>query len=499
MVNVTTISVLKGGVKLSVGQVVVQACSFLRSVIMGRLMSPANVGIAATFAMTFYLLDMISNLAAETLLIQAKAGDHPSFENTAHLWQAARGLASAIILFVMAGSASSLFGDPQAKWAFRVLAVVPLISGFTHFDKSRVQRGMRFGPSVLVDVNSNVLVTLAALPLAYWLRDYSAMLWVLVTQAVCSTVGSHLVAERRYGWACDRLYARQILAFGWPLLVNGLLMFLIFQGDRFVIGTANQLFGKTVYSLGDLGVYSVAFGFTMAPTMMAIKVTGSLFLPVLSRVDGLGAQFDRRYLICSQSLSLLAAMISIPSIVAGGWLVALVYGQKYAAAAGFIGWLGAMWALRMFRVAPTVAATALGDTKNAMISNVARTAAFVGVLIVAAAGYGLAWIAACGFGGELLALVVCVWRLQSQHAVAASLCLKPSAVSAAGMAAAILTATWVRTAGWVSAFVVSPVLIAMVFITMLSVFPGLRPDILALLSRPKPPLSEQELQMEVEV
>jgi O-antigen/teichoic acid export membrane protein len=233
--------------------------------------------------------------------------------------------------------------------------------------------------------------------------------------------------------------------------------------------------------------------------MMAIKVIASLFLPFLSGVQGLRVQFDRRYLICSVVVSLLAAVISISFIVAGGWLVRLVYGQKYAAAAGFIGWLGAMWALRMFRVAPTIAATALGDTKNAMISNVARTAAFVGVLIVAAAGYSLAWIAACGFGGELLALLVCVWRLQRQHAVAASLCLKPSVVSAAGMVAAILAATWVRTAGWVSAFVISPLLVAMVCITMVSIFPCLRPDLLAFLSRPKPPLREQELQVEVEV
>jgi O-antigen/teichoic acid export membrane protein len=231
MLNMTTASVLKGGVKLSVGQIVVQACTFLRSVVLGRLMSPANFGIAATFAMTFYLLDMISNLAADTLLIQAKEGDHPSFENTAHLWQAARGLANAAVLLIMGGTTSHLFGDPQAKWAFQVLALVPLISGFTHFDKNRVQRDMKFGPIVLVDVSSNVLMTLAAFPLALWLRDYSAMLWILIAQALCNTVGSHLVAERRYGWAWDRLYARQILAFGWPLLINGLLMFLIFQGD----------------------------------------------------------------------------------------------------------------------------------------------------------------------------------------------------------------------------------------------------------------------------
>jgi O-antigen/teichoic acid export membrane protein len=495
-----TSKILRSGLNLSAGQIATQACSFLRSVILGRLISPANFGIAATFAMTFYLLDMISNLAADTLLIQSKEGDEQRFENTAHLWQAARGLANALVLFAVAGPVSRLFGDPQTKWAFQMIAVVPLISAFTHFDKSRMQREMNFGPAVFVDISSSVLVTLVALPLAWWLRDYRAMLWVLILQAAATVAASHWVAKRRYGWAWDPRHAKQILAFGWPLIINGLLMFFIFQGDRFVIGAANHIFRKTAYSLADLGVYSIAFALTMAPAMILIKVMGSLFFPLLSRVQDLQAQFDRRYLSCSQALSVTAAAISIPFIVSGGWLVTLIYGQKYAAAAGFIGWLGAMWAVRIFRVGPTIAATALGDTQNAMVSNIARTFAFVGVLFVAAGGFSMAWIAACGFGGELLALAVCVFRLQREHRVPAGICLKPCAVSAAGIViAGLLALLGIGGAGWVSAFVVSPALVIMVGVAMLLVFPGFRLDFIALVSRQKYSSSQEVVEVQAPV
>lgn len=493
-------SILKGGLKLAGGQVTTQACTFVRSVILGRLISPANFGIAATFAMTFYLLDMISNLAADTLLIQSQEGNDRTFENTAHLWQAGRGFVNAILLFVIAGRVSQLFGDPQAKWAFQVLAVVPLISGFTHFDKSRVQREMKFGPSVWVDVSSNVLVTLAALPLALWLRDYSAMLWLLVLQAVCGTVASFVVADRGYAWAWNPFYAKKIIAFGWPLTINGLLLFVIFQGDRFVIGAANHIFGKTNYSLADLGVYSITFALTMAPTMIVIKVTSSLFLPILSKFQNVRGQFDQRYLSCCQALSLMAVAISIPFIVSGGWLVTLVYGKKYAAAAGFVGWLGAMWAVRILRVGPTLAAMALGDTENAMVSNIARTMAFLGVLIVAATGHSLAWIAACGLGGELLALVTCAWRLEQKHQVSASICFKPAAVSAAGMAvAAGMAAAGIEKTGWIAGFVVSPALWGIVFLAMLLIFPSIRPDICTLFSKSSSSLSLEPAKVEAQV
>jgi O-antigen/teichoic acid export membrane protein len=476
-------SVLKGGLSLSAGQVASQACSFLRSIIFARLISPTNFGIAATFAMTYWLLEMISNLAADTLLIQSKEGDEQRFEDTAHLWQAARGMVNALLLLVVAGPVSRLFGDPQAKWAFQVIAVVPLISGFTHFDKSRFQREMKFGPAVLVDISSSALVTLIALPLGWWLRDYSAMLWVLILQAATTVAASHWVAERRYGWTWDRRYAKQILGFGWPLMINGILMLLIFEGDRLVIGAANHVFGKTTYSLADLGVYSVTFALTMAPTMMVIKVTSALFLPLLSSIQNLRVQFEQRYLSCCQVLTVMAAAISIPFISSGGWLVKLIYGDKYEGAANFIGWLAAMWAVRIVRVGPTLAAMALGDTENAMVSNITRTTAFVGVLIVAATGHGLAWIAACGFAGELLALATCIWRLQRAHQVRAAICLKPAGIVFVSMAvAAGLAVAGIEKAGW-GAFVVSSALLAMTWATMILAFPSLRLSLIALVSK----------------
>jgi len=479
-------SIFKSGLTLGFNQGFSQACAFLRNVIIARLLSPSDFGIASTFAITFFLIEMVSSLAADKLLIQAKDGDDPQFQNTVQLVLAWRGLMNAVLLFLLAGPISYLFGVPGARWAFRCLAIVPLIKGFTHLDPNRLQREMKFRPAVAVDVTSNILVTLAALPLGLWLRSYELMLWVLVAQAACSVILSHFVAERRYGWAWDARYLKQIFTFGWPLLINGLLMYVIFQGDRFVIGAAPRLFGKSPYTLADLGVYSVAFSLAMGPAMLVSNVSVSLFLPLLSRVQERRDQFERRYCVCAEVGSLVAALISIPLIVAGGWLVILIYGAKYAAAADFIGWVAAMWALRVLRAAPSVAAMARGDTRNAMVSNLVRSLALVGVLSVAAAGLPLSWIAACGFFGELLALAVNVGRLQRRHLVPAVLCLKPSLVCASGMAlAALAVFSGVPARGWVATLLVSSGIMMTVFLGMVYAFPRLRQDIRTIVSGPE--------------
>jgi O-antigen/teichoic acid export membrane protein len=434
----TRLSFLRGGLHLSTGQVISQAGSFVKNLIVARLVSPADFGIAAIFSLTFSLMEMISNLSAQMLLVQDGDGDNPRFENTAHFIHAARGLMNATIIFVLAGPVSHLFGAPQAKLAFECLALVPLIRGFYHLDINRFQRHMRFGPFVQVDSGSNLLVTLIALPLAFWLRNYWAMLWLLVAQSVCYLIGSHLVSERRYAWACDRFFTKRMFHFGWPLLINGLLLFGIFDGDRFVIGSAHRLFARSNYTLTDLGVYSVAFALAQAPSVTFGNICSSLFLPLLSRAQGLRTQFERRYMVCIQIVSLLAAIVAIGFILAGGKIVTSIYGHKYAAAGIYVGWLAAMWSVRVFRMAPTIAAMAYGDTRNAMVSNLARSSAVVGALLIAATGRSLVWIAVCGFLGELVALVVCVGRLQLRHGVPAKLCYRPFAVFSAGVGVSVL-------------------------------------------------------------
>lgn len=474
----------KSGLKLGANQGVVQFCAFVRNVILARLISPADFGIASIFAMTFYLMEMVSNLATETLLVQAEDGDESEFEASAHLLMASRGMVNGLLILVLSRPIAHLFGVPKASWAFALLACVPLLKGITNLDPSRLQRHMRFDPLILTNIIPTVVVTLLAYPLGKWLGDYSAMLWLLIIQTAVTMLVSHLVSERRYSWGWNREYARRFFKFGWPLLVNGLLLFLIFQGDRFVIGAAKQLFPRNDYSLGDLGVYSVAFALTLAPSMVVASVASQLFLPLLSRAQNDRAQFERRYAVCSQLVALASGLISIPFIVAGGSMVTIIYGVKYAAAAKFIGWLGAMQFLRTLRVAPTLAAMALGDTENAMYANIARTTAFVGVLIIAATGQDLRWIAACGFFGEILAFATCVLRLRKRQGLPTSIPTRPGAVVALGVVlGAVLAILGIQNLFWPYAITAAALVTAISLASMFAFFPVLRNGVVAALAR----------------
>jgi O-antigen/teichoic acid export membrane protein len=400
------------------------------------MISVQDYGIAAAFAMTFSLLELISSLALDKLLIQSPDGDETSMQRTAQFIQAMRGLSNGAILFLLGGIAARLFGIPQAAWSFRALALLPILRGFTHFDAVRMQRGLRFGPSISVEVSSNILVTLLAWPVVIWLRDYRAMLVILVLQSVVTLIGSHIVSERRYSWAFDRGHARRVFTFSWPLLINGLLLFVILEGDRFVIASSKQVFSGARYTLADLGQYSLAFSLVMAPAMFVGNVASSLFLPVLSKFQTVQAQFQRGYERVFSVLCFAAVLIVIPFMLAGPKVIVWIYGAKYAASGVVVGWIAVMWALRVVRYAPTIASLAHADTKASMTSNLIRCLSLVGCLYAAATGKGVVWIAISGLGGELMALAWIMVRVRNRNRLPVRLTLPPLAIAASGVLAA---------------------------------------------------------------
>jgi O-antigen/teichoic acid export membrane protein len=442
-------------------------------------MTQEDFGVAAVFATILSLLEMVSNVSAATLMVQASDGDEPSLQNTAQLTLAGRGVWNATLFVVLAGPFSRLFGIPDAQGAFRCLALIPLARGFTHLDPSRFQRNLRFVPGVLVEAVPNLVVMLLAFPLAIWFRNYWAMLWILVLQSTGTALGSHIVAQRRYRWDWKKDYARRLFTFGWPLLVNGILMYGIMEGDRVIIGSARKLFSHSTYTLADLGVYSVAFALMMAPTNFMATGAGSLFLPVLAKVKDLPNEFGRHYLNCLYAVFLAGAAISVPLVFAGGKLVTFIYGQKYAAAAGFAGWLAAMWGVRIIRVAPTVGAMARGDTRSAMFSNLGRSLALIGMVLAAATGSDLRWISISGFGGECLALAILTWRLNRVHGISFRVHVKPFALLGIGMLIAAAGEGVAGSLGLPATLVFCVVLVSLEFAMTMLVIPGLYLDILA--------------------
>lgn len=405
---------------LSVGEGIIYGSSFVRNMILARMLTKADFGIAAAFAMVITLLEFSAKLGIAHFVIRDKEGDQPDFLATAHLVQAVAAVLGSLAIVATALPMAQLFGIADHAGALFTLAAIPLLHGITHLDVKRFERELRFGPSTWVEIIPQVAITLAAWPVAKWLGDYRAVLVLLIVKALSSCAGSHWLAEQPYRWKIHKKYISRMLRFGWPLLVTSFLMFGVMQGDQFLVAT--------FYTMSDLGPYAAAAALTMAPSFFFGRVFNSVALPVMARVQDDPVLFERRYRLIIAVLCAFSTAYSVGMIIGAEVIMQLVYGKKYAGAGIILGWLTAANAFRNIRIAPAIAAIAKGDSVNSMVSNVARAVALLPATGVAVAGHPI-WLIACtGLVGETLACSVSFWRLYKYHRVPLACSFWPAAL-----------------------------------------------------------------------
>lgn len=347
-----------------------------RNLTVAWLIPVADYGVAATFAVAMAVVEMMSALGLQQQIIQAKQGDEPRFQAALQGFQVLRGIAAGAVLFLLAAPMAAFLGIPEAAWAYQVLAVVPVLNAAQHFDVHRLNRQMVFGPLILSKAAPAILSLVALWPLARWFGDWQVMLWAILVQAATGVVASHLVARRPYRLLFDRTIMAQSFRFGWPLLVNGVLMFFVFQGDKLIVGR----------ELGTeaLAIFAMGMTLTLTPTLVIAGSIGNFFLPQLVAARGDDPRFHHLAMVVIEAILAVGLLFVSAVVLAGGPVVFALLGEKYASLVPLLVPLAVMQAVRMAKAGPAIVALALGHTGNAMVANLVRMLAIPAGWYVAA-------------------------------------------------------------------------------------------------------------------
>lgn len=419
--------IVQGTVLVSVAEGLVYGSSFVRNMILARMLTKADFGVAAAFSIIITILEFSGKLAIGRFVIQDKEGDLPDFVATAHFVQFNAGLLSALLILLLSRPLAAQFGIQEYYLALLCLSFFPLIKAFEHLDVQRLERDLQFVPSSLTEVVPQVLITLAAWPMASWLPDYRSVLVLLFVKGGMTTAMSHLLARRSYRWRINLVYIRRMLRFGWPLVINGLLMFGVFQGDQFLVASW--------YTMAELATYAAASSLTMSPSFFFARVLSSMMLPIMAKVQDDPRCFRQRYQVCVQAVSAFSALYSVVVVVGAEALMVIIFGAKYQGGGVVLSWLAAANAFRIIRIAPAIAALAKADSKNQMYSNLFRGIGLLPAIGAAIAQQPIWLIAASGLVGEAIAFFYTFLRLYQRDKVPWSYSLLPAAVTALAIGA----------------------------------------------------------------
>ncbi len=373
-----------------------------RNLIVARMLPVEDYGIAATFAVAMAVVEMASAFGLQQQIIQSKDGDDPHLQAALQGFQLLRGVASGIILFLLAGPLAQFMGIPEVIWAYQVLAIVPILNALVHFDIHRLNRQMRFGPMILTGIVPAVISLALIWPLTIWFGDWQVMLWSILAHSCLTVTTSHLMAERPWRAVFDRAIIAGSLRFGWPLLVNAFLMFLVFQGDKLIVGR--------VMGMEALAIFAMGVTLTLTPTLVLAKSVQNLFLPKLSKLARGTTVPPSEFVALSMEMLQIAilngCLFILVVTIAGSPIVALLLGPKYSELLALVTLFGLLNGLRLFKSGPSVIALAYGYTGNAMVANLPRVLAIPIAYLLLSSGGTLIELIWLGISAECLGFML---------------------------------------------------------------------------------------------
>jgi O-antigen/teichoic acid export membrane protein len=300
-----------------------QIVSWLTTLLVIRLLSPADYGLMAMAGLSIGLLLLIADLGVGAVVIQAPTLSQPKLRALFGACLLTYGLGAAIT-FSSAPLAAAFFAEPRLTGLVRALSPCFVFAGLYALPQSLLARALQFDRKARVDALATLVSSIVALALAAsgW------GVWALAA-AVLVMHGIRAVAFQ---------IAQPCLFVPWPSLAE-LRGSVRFGGwvtlDRMLwFGYTNVDVAIAGRALGGplVGLYSVALSLVSIPLDKVMSIVTEVSFSAFARAQGEPDTVRRGVLLALESVSLLAFPTFLGLAAVAPEVVGIFLGHRWAEA-----------------------------------------------------------------------------------------------------------------------------------------------------------------------
>jgi O-antigen/teichoic acid export membrane protein len=332
--------VFRGLAWKAASQIVGQGGRLVVAVVLARLLTPRDFGLAGMVLVFSSLVLVFSDLALGAALVQRKELTEKA-RATAFWTSVSAGVVFTLVGLAVAGPIASFYGEPDVKPLVMVLSTTFLISSIATTHEALLVRDMQFRA---VELRTMIgLLAGAAAGVVTALHGGGA--WAIIAQQVTTAIITTVLLVKRSPWRPSLRFSRAALrdlgGFSGFVLGHRLLYYVHRNAD-------NLLIGRFVGAAG-LGVYSLAYNVMLIPFSRIAGPIQQVMFPAFSRIQD---QPERIAALWVRATRLVGA-ISIPAlcglVVVAPDFVPVVFGDRWHDAVPLIqvlAWVGLLQSLQ---------------------------------------------------------------------------------------------------------------------------------------------------------
>jgi O-antigen/teichoic acid export membrane protein len=357
------------------------ATTFLRGVLLARILGPAEFGLAVILISITGALDMFADAGIDRFVVQHRFGDRKDIMRTSHAFRVGGStlIGGAIVLF--AYPLSLVFKAPELAVPIALTGGVVTLRGFANLSYKLQQREHRFEQETIIDTarfSADVVTTaiVALITHSFWAVLAGSYMNALVHLAM-----SHLMARQAYSFRPRRQIISLVARFSTPIYINAAMLFAAVQGDRMVVAA--------MFSKPQLAFYAAACAIGQGVAGLSNRVTMSIMLPMLSpREVDIAARRKR-----TNDLGMLMIFLSLVFLLimalAGPWAVKFLYGPAYGGLRNIIFASAIVQMIQLEQGWLTTLLMANGRTRSFPLITVMRATAFPAAVLFVSLGWSL--------------------------------------------------------------------------------------------------------------
>ncbi|SMO69073.1 oligosaccharide flippase family protein [Paracoccus laeviglucosivorans] len=387
-----------------------QVMRLASNLILTRILSPDDFGLMALVSSFLIGLNMFSDMGLGPSIMQSKRGDDPAFLDTAWTIKVVRGFIIFATACVIAWPLALFYSAPAFAWVFPAAAISMLIGGFFPTRIDTAARHLQVGRLTMIELANQgigILITIAA---ALILQNVWALVWGQVLGAVVQLAMFHYMLPGHVDrFRMEKEARDEIVKFGKWIFFSTICGFLLFQGDRIILGR--------VLTLEHLGIYNIGQFLATVPGLLGTAIAGRLFIPMYREHPPGESEQNRRTLQRTRfGFTGLLLFVAIGFALVGPWLVDQLYDDRYHRAGGILVAIACIQMLMVVPLSYETAALAAGDSRGFFVMQSSRAMIYFGLVLVGAWLGGLTGLLVAQGFAHLFCYPVSAWTARRHQA-----------------------------------------------------------------------------------
>ncbi|MDD5297427.1 MAG: lipopolysaccharide biosynthesis protein [Rhodocyclaceae bacterium] len=261
---------------LGLGGMVGKVLSLVMTVILVRLLSPADYGLMAMAMVVTGFVGFFNEVGIGAAIVQRQKLAAEEV-NGCFAISCMLSTMLALLLAVGSGLVADFFGNRQLQPILSVLAIAFLFGGTATVPLAFLRKDMRYGAIVAVTTLGVIVQSVLGLVLAYLGNGVWSLVWGFMASSVVQCLGYFLLS----GWyPRGRFGIRQasaLVVYGLHITGSRIFWYLYSNADKVIVG---RLLGARL-----LGIYDMAFSLATLPNSQVTTLVVNVSLTVFSRLQ----------------------------------------------------------------------------------------------------------------------------------------------------------------------------------------------------------------------